>query len=264
MNADSTRTRRRYSYWAGLAACCLAAMALLTAPNAFGQDAATQPAVEPATQPATTAPAPTTQPVEPPVETEPEEQQPSYLVGKFSVRYGAEHSAQPAMAQIANTPIALGRTDKGFVAPGKSGIKETIRLGAFSPAEPQSFSAGAIRRISEAIVEAFNCQGLVGVFVEPRVLGGSDDASVRPFVAGRLAWMRESIREGEQSRAATGLGGGLLGGVEISASDQVALEVAAGGYLLSFGDFYADGVQLSRSGGSGNAWALRVAINVTP
>jgi hypothetical protein len=42
----------------------------------------------------------------------------------------------------------------------------------------------------------------------------------------------------------------------------VSLEGSAGGYLLSFGDFKADGVALDRSGGSGNAFALRVAINI--
>jgi hypothetical protein len=105
---------------------------------------------------------------------------------------------------------------------------------------------------------------VLGVFVEPRVLAGSGESPARPFVAGRLAWMRESIREGTQSRAANGVGGGLLAGVLVPVSDRVTLEGSVGGYLLSFGDFKADGVPLSRDGGSGNAWALRVAVNVTP
>lgn len=103
---------------------------------------------------------------------------------------------------------------------------------------------------------------IVGVFVEPRVLAGSEESSVRPFLAGRLAWMRESIREGTKSRAAVGVGGGLLAGIMVPLSDRVSIEGSAGGYLLSFGDFKADGVALDRSGGSGNAWAVRVAVNI--
>jgi len=171
-----------------------------------------------------------------------------------------------APAGLVGQSVALS-LGSGWVAPGGEDFADTdagpgldlvVRRGMGG-----SFSLGLGGAWSMHAVDFTDDKyDIVGVFVEPRVLGGSEDSSLRPFLAGRLAWMRESIREGAQSRAATGVGGGLLAGVVVPLSEQVSLEGSAGGYLLSFGDFKADGVALDRSGGSGNAFALRVAFNI--
>ena len=46
---------------------------------------------------------------------------------------------------------------------------------------------------------------VVSVFAEPRQALSDAPGSVIPFVAGRLAWARKSIRVGSVSRAATGI-----------------------------------------------------------
>jgi len=105
---------------------------------------------------------------------------------------------------------------------------------------------------------------VLAVFAEPRLLLGSREGSARPFVAGRVAWVREAITVGTQDRAATGLGLGFLVGVLIPVSDVLALEAGAGGYHLAFGDFSSGGSGLGIDGGSGRAVALRLALNVRP
>ena len=134
------------------------AVLLLTTSMALGQDAATQPAekAEPAPTPAEAKAEPAEQP-----------DLPTFPVSRFKVSYGDAHPDQPGLEFVENLPIVLGRTDKGYVAPGAGAAQETIRLGSFSPAEPQPFRADAIRRIDEAIVKAFNARGLGGVFVAP-------------------------------------------------------------------------------------------------
>lgn len=177
MKADSMRTRREFSFWGSLVGRLLPAMLVLTAASAaFGQGAMTMPAAadanasttadtaeavpEVSTPDATPAPAAATT-------TAQADDEPAYLVSKFVLRYGQEHAQQPGIAPFANLPITLGRTAQGYTAPTPGTALETIRLGSFSPAEPRKFTVGALRRILEAIVEAYNRQGLVGVWTMP-------------------------------------------------------------------------------------------------
>jgi hypothetical protein len=105
---------------------------------------------------------------------------------------------------------------------------------------------------------------VLAVFAEPRVLLGSGEGSARPFVAGRIAWVREAITVGTQDRSANGLGLGLLVGAVVSVSDALDVEAGVGGYHLAFGDFRSGGSGLGIDGGSGRAIALRLALNLRP
>jgi len=105
---------------------------------------------------------------------------------------------------------------------------------------------------------------VLAVFAEPRVLLGSGGAGARPFVAGRVAWVRESITVDTQDRVANGLGVGLLVGVVVPLSEAVDVEGGVGGYHLAFGDFSSAGAGLGIDGGSGRALAVRLALNVRP
>jgi hypothetical protein len=123
------------------------------------------PAAAPATQPAPAeapAAAPATQPV--PVGAT---DGPQYMVSQFIVGYAKEHPQHPDIAPVADIPIVLGKTDKGYVAPRPGTAEVTLRLDQYKPAKAEAFFASAIRRIDESIVEAYNRQGLVGVFVAP-------------------------------------------------------------------------------------------------
>ena len=102
---------------------------------------------------------------------------------------------------------------------------------------------------------------VVSVFAEPRLSLSDASGSAIPFVAGRIAWARQSIRIGSVSRAATGLGLGGLAGVAFPLSSAVELETAVTAYYLSFSDFDVAGTTLAGSESSGNAFGLRVALN---
>lgn len=104
---------------------------------------------------------------------------------------------------------------------------------------------------------------IVGAFVEPRWQGGSMGLG-QPFVGVRLAWMRESIRIGPMSRAASGFAAGGVAGVQLPVSSRVSMEAAVGGALLRFGDFTADGRTLEGTDSSGRAWSLTVGLLVRP
>lgn len=105
---------------------------------------------------------------------------------------------------------------------------------------------------------------VLAVFAEPRVLLGSGEGSARPFLAGRIAWVREAITVGTQDRSANGLALGLLVGVVVPVSDGLDVEAGVGGYHLAFGDFSAGGTGLGIDGGSGRAIAVRLALDVRP
>jgi hypothetical protein len=144
---------------------------------------ATQPAPAetvvpaPATQPApaeTVVPAPATQPA--PAEAAAPATQPApagatdgpaYMVSQFVLAYAKEHPQHSDIAPIADIPIILGKTDKGYVAPRPGVAEVTLRLDQYKPAQAEAFFASAILRIDESIVEAFNRQGLVGVVAAP-------------------------------------------------------------------------------------------------
>jgi hypothetical protein len=123
------------------------------------------PAAAPATQPAeaeATAAAPATQPA-PAGATD----GPQYMVSQFILGYAREHPQHPDIVPVADILIVLGKTDKGYVAPRPGAAEVTLRLDQYKPAKAEAFFASAIRRIDESVVEAYNRQGLVGVFVAP-------------------------------------------------------------------------------------------------
>ena len=177
MKADSTRRRRRYTFgvgrlqpiWALAVGLALLASATLTMP-AWGAD-------EPATQP---APAGATD-------------GPQYMVSQFILGYAKERPQHLDIAPVVDILIVLGKTDKGYVAP-RPGVPEvTLRLDQYKPAKAEAFFASAIRRIDESVVEAYNRQGLVGVFVAPNdedidPRTGKDERSVDRTVLRLVVW----------------------------------------------------------------------------
>lgn len=171
MKADSMRRRRHCLFgvdrsrltWPLALGLALLASAMLTTPAWGADEPATQPAAAETAAPApAAAAAPATQPA-PAGATD----GPQYMVSQFILGYGKEHPEHPGIEPVADIPIVLGKTDKGYVAPRPGVEQVTLRLDQYKPGKAEAFYASAIRRIDEAIVEAYNRQGLVGVFVAP-------------------------------------------------------------------------------------------------
>lgn len=176
----------------------------------------------------------------------------------------AAFCATPGLATAQNAELSLAT---GWLDPGGEDFRDT-EAGAGQDAvvrlpvgERWSLGLGA-HWSRHGVDFSDDDYDVVGVFAEPRVLAGDEDSSVRPFLAGRLAYVRESIRVGAESRAASGVGTGILAGLVLPFADRVALEGAVGGYWLSFGDFHAEDRALDLSGGSGGAWIVRIALNL--
>jgi hypothetical protein len=104
---------------------------------------------------------------------------------------------------------------------------------------------------------------IVGVFVEPRAWFGPE-GTVRPYLAARLAWVRESIAVERVSRAADGIGGAGEVGLAVALTPTVQLEGGVSFALLSFGDFETDAGTLSGTESSGRAVGVRLGVRVRP
>ncbi len=102
---------------------------------------------------------------------------------------------------------------------------------------------------------------VLAVFVEPSVvlLPG---AGVEPFIAGRVAWLRQSITAPSGHRTGNGVGFGGFLGLRIPIANRLAVEVAAPLYAVSFGDVEVDGVERADSDSSGRAFGIRLALNI--
>jgi len=104
---------------------------------------------------------------------------------------------------------------------------------------------------------------VVGVYVEPRVhLAGT--GAVRPYLAGRLAWVRQSIAVEGVSRASNGVGGAAELGAAVGLGPRVELEGGLSLGFLSFGDFETDAGTLEGSDSSGRALGVRVGVRARP
>lgn len=102
--------------------------------------------------------------------------------------------------------------------------------------------------------------GVLGIFAEPRYRFTTGGGKPTPFVAGRLAWLRQSGSVAGTGFNATGflLGGG--GGVAIGLGTRVDLEVEVLLGLVSFGDVTVGGSTMPDTDTNGTALAARLGI----
>jgi hypothetical protein len=104
---------------------------------------------------------------------------------------------------------------------------------------------------------------VIAVYAEPRLQLGSGGL-LRPFVAGRLAWVRQGIAVEGVDRSADGFGGAAEVGASLGLGSSVALEGGVSLGLLSFGDFQTDRNTLEGTDSSGRALGFRLGLRVTP
>lgn len=104
---------------------------------------------------------------------------------------------------------------------------------------------------------------VIAVYAEPRLYLGAG-GPLRPFVAGRLAWVRQGIAVEGVDRNADGFGGAAEVGAALGLGSSVALEGGASLALLSFGDFQTDRNTLDGTDSSGRALGFRLGLRVWP
>ena len=104
---------------------------------------------------------------------------------------------------------------------------------------------------------------VVAVYVEPRLFL-AEGGAVRPYVSGRLAWVRQSIDVEDVGRSSNGLGGAGELGVAVGLGPSVDLEGGLSLGFLSFGDFETDAGTLEDTDSSGRALGVRVGLRIRP
>lgn len=104
---------------------------------------------------------------------------------------------------------------------------------------------------------------VVALYAEPRLFLG-DSGPLRPYLSGRLAWVRQSIAVEGVSRHSTGVGGAGELGVAVALGPSVDLEGGLSLGFLSFGDFETDAGTLQDTDSSGRAVGVRVGLRVRP
>lgn len=172
--------------------------------------------------------------------------------------------AVPASSQDLRLSISAGAYDPGgadFEDTAAGPGFDAVALASLSP----RFELGAgAQWNAHGVSFSTDNWDVISLFVEPRIRLGVEDANLRPFVAGRLGWMRKSLDVRGRNRSANGVGLGGLAGLGYQATPTIAFELAATAYYLSFGDLDEAGVTSSNSSSSGNALGLRLGLVLTP
>lgn len=102
---------------------------------------------------------------------------------------------------------------------------------------------------------------VLAFFVEPSFVL-STGTVVEPFIAGRVAWLRQSITAPSGHRTGNGVGFGGFVGLRIPLAARLSGEVTVPFYGVSFGDVDVDGVRRQDSDSSGRVFGVRVALNI--
>lgn len=102
---------------------------------------------------------------------------------------------------------------------------------------------------------------VVAAYVEPRLWLGPERV-LHPYLAGRLAWVRQSIDVEGVGRHADGVGGLAELGVAVGLGPSVAVEGGLSVGVLSFGDFETDANRFEDSDSSGRVVGLRLGLRV--
>lgn len=94
-------------------------------------------------------------------------EKPAYQVGVFLIEFDKPHPGYPAVDDLLQSIVTLGRTDEGYVAPGPD--VEIVHLPLVDiPLMPASkYSSRALAAVARAIVDEMNAFGIIGVTVAP-------------------------------------------------------------------------------------------------
>ncbi|MGH7674697.1 MAG: outer membrane beta-barrel protein [Gemmatimonadales bacterium] len=167
-------------------------------------------------------------------------------------------SAAPLTAQVslgvAGLMAALGGDDFELADNGFGG-----EVSVWFPAGTSFTIGGGAHYTSHGLDGTDESLSVVGIFVEPRYrfqAGGT----VKPYVAARVAWARESATTPLGDASATGFYFGAGGGLMIPVGAKVDLDFELLFNAVSFGDVELDGSTQSNTDSNGTALVARVGI----
>jgi hemolysin activation/secretion protein/cell division protein FtsL len=90
-----------------------------------------------------------------------------YVVSGIIIEYAQDHPAHIPPEQLMEQKVLLLRTLEGFVAPRDGDVNSRINLIDIPLLSENRFYGSAIRKVCVALVQYFNSQNLIGVFVSP-------------------------------------------------------------------------------------------------
>ncbi len=172
--------------------------------------------------------------------------------------------AAPASSQDVQLSIAAG-----WYNPGGDDFDDTDpgpgfdAVALFSVAPRFRVGGGVQWNVHDVDFSTDNYQ-VISLFAEPRLELAAPTNDLRPFLAGRVGWVRKTIDVTAGSRTANGIGVGGLAGLGYQVSSTLALEAAVTAYYLSFGDFELEGQTLANTDSTRNVLGLRLALVLSP
>jgi len=91
----------------------------------------------------------------------------SFRVGRFVVEYVLGGQGLPDPAEVLEVEVALSQADDTYTAPapGEAVVRRSLKAWGVDP--PATFTAAALFRVNERIVDFFNSRDIYGVFVTP-------------------------------------------------------------------------------------------------
>lgn len=123
----------------------------------------------------------------------PDPEKPAYMVSAFVIRYAMEYPSLPAVNDLYQGRVTVGRTDKGFVAVGGGVPEESFLIEDVALSPPQRWSSRALFAVSKAIVQRLNDLGVVGVTVAPV------ESEFAPAGKDDPAWGKDLRRPGQSA-----------------------------------------------------------------
>lgn len=134
---------------------------------------------------------------------------------------------------------------------------------------PSAFSVGAgvqLTRHSGTVTGFTDKMTLTGLFLEPRYAFHIQSRTMRPYAAGRIALLKQSLSRGTGSSKvdvtanATAFGAG--GGVIIRISSTISADIGAALTSASFGDYKSGGQSINEAAGSGSSFVLKAGFSL--
>lgn len=120
-------------------------------------------------------------------------EEPAYLVGAIVVKYALDHPSLPAVDDLIKREVTLGRTDKGYVAPGGGVEEEVLTIEDVSLQAPTRWTSRALYEVSKAILDELNQGGVIGVTVTPI------ETEFAPPGEGDPAWGKDLRKPGQSA-----------------------------------------------------------------
>jgi hypothetical protein len=167
---------------------------------------------------------------------------------------GTASAAAQASLGVAGLMASLGGDDFEGVDNGFGG-----EASVWFPAGTSFTIGGGAHYTSHGIEGIDENLSVLGIFAEPRYrfqAGGK----VKPYVAGRVGWVRESISSGGVDANASGFYFGGGGGLMVPVGAKLDLDFEVLFNSVSFGDIEVDGTSQPDTDSSGTALVARVAL----